>query len=570
MAAVNQNESIPAASPPFSARQALAALGILIVLAIVIGIRWRLADRPLERDEGEYAYAGQLLLQGVPPYQAAYNMKWPGTYASYAAIMAVFGETDAGIRAGLIVVNVLTALLVFLLARRIMGQLGAVIAAGSFALLSISPATVGLAAHATHFVMLPAVAGLLLLQRPRDHNSPWRVFAAGALFGLATIMKQSGAAFAVFAALWILSNAASTSRQELRGVLGRRLGSLALGGLLPLAIMAALLVHAGVFARFWEWTVKYAGAYAAISGSTGAWLRLKGALAGLASRDPGLWLLSLLGLIPLFVDRAYRPWRFFILALSLCSLLAVCPGWYFRGHYFIQLLPAAGLLAGLAVESAARQLRRRMPAVSATALAALVFASAAGWSLWRSRQLYFVLTPRQACVALYGENPFPESTEIGRFLTVNCPPDARVAVLGSEPQIYFYSRRRSATGYIYTYPLMEPQKFALAMQEEMIREIEKSNPAYVVFVRVNHSWLAHDNSIFLIMDWFEKYRGQHLDLFGLVDITSMWQAEYHWLRPGDPEPKPKSEYSLKIYRNRALTPAPLVLPAGLQNGVRDR
>lgn len=37
---------------------------------------------PLERDEGEYAYAGQLMLQGIPPYQLAYNMKLPGTYAA--------------------------------------------------------------------------------------------------------------------------------------------------------------------------------------------------------------------------------------------------------------------------------------------------------------------------------------------------------------------------------------------------------------------------------------------------------------------------------------------------------
>jgi hypothetical protein len=39
----------------------------------------------LERDEGEYAYAGQLMLQGIPPYQLAYTMKLPGPFAAYAA-----------------------------------------------------------------------------------------------------------------------------------------------------------------------------------------------------------------------------------------------------------------------------------------------------------------------------------------------------------------------------------------------------------------------------------------------------------------------------------------------------
>ena len=80
----------------------LVALAILFVLVV----RVRLRDLPLERDEGEYAYAGQLILQGVPPYKEVYNMKLPGTYAAYAAIMAVFGQSPAGIRLGLALVNV--------------------------------------------------------------------------------------------------------------------------------------------------------------------------------------------------------------------------------------------------------------------------------------------------------------------------------------------------------------------------------------------------------------------------------------------------------------------------------
>jgi len=55
-----------------------------------------------------------------------------------------------------------------------------------------------------------------------------------------------------------------------------------------------------------------------------------------------------------------------------------------------------------------------------------------------------------------------------------------VAVIGSEPEIYFYAQRHSATGFIYTYSLMEEQRFALAMQKQMIREIEEAKPFRVV------------------------------------------------------------------------------------------
>src|SRR6185295_17207704 len=96
----------PDSPPEAQGRFPYAPWILLAVVILFIGtIRIRLLDFPLERDEGEYAYAGQLILQGIPPYQQAYNMKLPGTYYAYAAIMAVFGETTRGIHLGLLVVN---------------------------------------------------------------------------------------------------------------------------------------------------------------------------------------------------------------------------------------------------------------------------------------------------------------------------------------------------------------------------------------------------------------------------------------------------------------------------------
>src|SRR5215469_17576873 len=89
-----------------------------IVIALVIAIRVRLLPIPLERDEGEYAYAGQLMLEGIPPYRLASNMKLPGTYAAHAVIMAMFGQTIAGIHIGLLLVNAASIVLVFLLGRK--------------------------------------------------------------------------------------------------------------------------------------------------------------------------------------------------------------------------------------------------------------------------------------------------------------------------------------------------------------------------------------------------------------------------------------------------------------------
>ena len=85
-----------------------ALLAVFAALIFVAVVRFRVAEVPLERDEGEYAYAGQLILAGVPPYEFAYNMKFPGTYYAYAAILAIFGQTPWGIHVGLLLVNAAT------------------------------------------------------------------------------------------------------------------------------------------------------------------------------------------------------------------------------------------------------------------------------------------------------------------------------------------------------------------------------------------------------------------------------------------------------------------------------
>ena len=75
-------------------------LGMLIILLL----RSKVLGMPFERDEGEFAYMGQLILKGLMPYTDAYNMKLPGTYWMYALIIKIFGATPTGIHTGLTIV----------------------------------------------------------------------------------------------------------------------------------------------------------------------------------------------------------------------------------------------------------------------------------------------------------------------------------------------------------------------------------------------------------------------------------------------------------------------------------
>ncbi len=166
------------------------ALVSLSVLASAV-IRLRLLEVPLDRDEGEYAYVAQLLLQGVPPYAGAYSMKLPGTYGVYAASLALFGRTVAGVHGGLVVVTAATAVLVYALAARLAGRAAGVVASAAFAALAVNPRLLGTAAYAEHFVLLPAVGGWLALLRATEARRCGWLVGSGLLLGLALLMTYA-------------------------------------------------------------------------------------------------------------------------------------------------------------------------------------------------------------------------------------------------------------------------------------------------------------------------------------------------------------------------------------------
>jgi hypothetical protein len=505
-----------------------AALAAVLLVVIFVGfVRFRVADVPLERDEGEYAYAGQLILQGVPPYRLAYNMKFPGTYYAYAAILAVFGSTRWGIHVGLLFVNAATILLVFRLGRRLLGALPAAIAATSFALLSIDRWTLGVFAHATHFVLPPLMGGFLLLLRANESRRALEYFAAGILLGTSVLMKQHAAFFLPLGVGLVVSDDLRAGRFDVRGT-GKRLGLLVSGSALPLLILLAVLLAQGVLGRFWFWTFRYAAEYASEEPLRHAVPSLLDGLRVVTRATLLLWITGGLGLVALWVDRWPAATRGFLTAFFAASFLSICPGFYFREHYFILLLPAVGLLGGVAAASTDRLLGGIFPARVARALVLVLVAAAAARYVVAERAFLFSMSARELSRLRYAGNPFVEAVEIARYIGERTGASERIAVLGSEPEIYFYADRRSATGYMYTYPLMESQPYARTMQEEMIQEIESAHPTYLVFVGIGLSWLPRPGSDQTILQWASRYTQACYGLVGIADIDAPDSTKYAW------------------------------------------
>jgi len=316
-----------------------------------------------------------------------------------------------------------------------------------------------------------------------------------------------------------------------------------LGVMTPFGIICLWMLKARVFHKFWFWTFSYASQYGTeITLSDGVqvfWAAFPWVLA----HSAWLWMAALVGLSALWWDKKARPHAFFAGWFLLFSFLAICPGFYFREHYFILMLPAVALLAGLAV-SATTDLLGGKGALRA--LPTLVFVIGFAYSVIDQKEFFFEMDPVQANRSIYWPNPFPEAIQIADYIKSHTEPGATIAVLGSEPEIYFYSGRHSATGYIYTYALMEPQKYASTMQREMTSEIEAARPQYLVGVNVPLSWLVQPRSDPFLFQWAKQYLQANYELVGTVNLGRT--TEYHW---GD-EAKlaPPAEWSVQVFRRK--------------------
>ncbi len=492
-----------------------------IVFALVIAIRIRLLGIPLERDEGEYAYAGQLILQGIPPYKLAYNMKFPGIYAAYGLIMSIFGQTIVAIHLGLLLINVATIALTFFVGRRLINTVAGLTAAASYAVLSVSPSVLGLAAHATNFVVLFVLGGILLLLKEQavtalEPSQPKRLlqlFASGLLFGIGALMKQPGVLFIPFGAIYIVWNDLN-GRLFLNRMFLRILIFVA-GAAVPLGVTSLILWRAGVLDTFWFWTVNYARQYGSLVPLSQALQIFSRSANEVVLTAWPIWTLAGIGALTVW-DHRIRGSILFLIGFLFFSALAVCPGFFFRTHYFILVLPAVSLLAGAAISKLTEILEGRLILLRLVPL--LLFAFAVSVPIMFDKKIFFEVSPNQACGLIYPDNPFLESVRIGTYVREHTEPGDTIVVLGSEPEIYFYSHRHSATGYIYTYGLMEPQKYAHHMQEEMIREIEDARPKYLISVAIGYSWLRRPDSEPAIFTWANEYMAQNYTAAGFVNI----------------------------------------------------
>jgi 4-amino-4-deoxy-L-arabinose transferase-like glycosyltransferase len=468
-----------------------AKLTVFLLLGILtLIIRAPDLGMPLERDEGEYAYAAQEIARGFMPYKDSFCQKPPLIFFWYLGAFHLFGENTVGIHLMLAAAAWLASFGLFLLGRRLVGGGWGFLCSIIFGLTSASYSYFGSAANTEVFMLVPVIyaAVALLEAAARGGRTFW--FVSGVLGALAVITKQvavfSMIGPAVFA-LMVLRDVKRPLSSFIRAVLWGGVG----GGATIIAIL--MWLNSGdALGAFLNVAVGHNLEYVAHPLGLWKWKRLWAVFQDRFLLTDGLLWASagatvLLGLSHPFC-RVTTPERFgaFWLMFSLPGILL---GPYVFGHYFLQMLPplalsAVALCRRLVADGKAGGVRRIMGGALASALVLIPagnrMASVGGSADSRCEAVYSV----------YGPVPFVGAASVGRYLKSVTRPIDRVLIVGSEPEVLFYAERRSATRYTIVYPLTGTFSAADAMRREFFEDWERNDPQAVVVCHAPSSFIA--------------------------------------------------------------------------------
>ena len=489
-------------------------LGAALLFTVIF--RLKMINLPLERDEGEFAYIATLILDGESPF-SAYNYKIPGVSFLYSFFMIFFGKGIAGVKAGLMVVSLLNVFLFYKVFSKYINALTGAAGALFFSVMISDFGVLGNSAHATHFVNLFVLLAFWFAVLWFDKPKLLYFFAGGAMCSLAFCMKQPAAVMFPFFGLLVLHSFRKGFVKQLKKV-AIAVAAFIAGAAVPLLILALVVSIYNDWERFINWTFVYPRLYASMLTFGDGVEVFKMIFPMVVGAFTAWWLASVFGLVVLWRNKDLpKDKKQIVTAFAIFTFLTVVPGYYFRNHYFIVFLPAVALFAGYSI-SWLYNLSVKMMGKAGVAVATIVLVLAFLFPVQQRSKLYFSTRVDKVSREIYMGNPFADSKNIAEFIKQNTKEGDKMAVFGSEAQLYYYTGLRSATGYMFTYEMVKKMPHAEKMQLEMINEIDSVKPAIYVFSNVNTSWLVEPGSPDTIFKWMDESIRKDYMPIGVVDL----------------------------------------------------
>ena len=416
---------------PLTARRWL--VGALLADA---ALRLRFLNVPITVDEAGYGQVARLWSRGFALYgDVAWVDRPQGLVGLYR--LAVGVGDDWAIRSLALLAGLVLVLAVASIAWTLAGARVAVLAAWLIALLGPAPHLEGFTANGELLGGAVAAAAIAVGLRWRTQRRPSLLLTAGALAGLAPLLKQSAFDGAIVVLVLIVL---VTAQDRRLGAAALRLALLAAGIAIPwLAAASSAAASPPGISGWWFAIYGYrAETESLVSGDLGFRLHL------LASSVPPMLVdgapLLVLGLLGVLALRRQRALRVPLAWLGACALGFLVGGLY-HPHYWVQLLPPLALLAGVGADALLSTLPRRR--------AAMIIGVLVGIPLLAATPVYFAATPELASERSSNDPRIISAVPVGAAVAAATGPNDRVQVLWANAAVYWHADRIPATRYLW-------------------------------------------------------------------------------------------------------------------------
>lgn len=444
---------------------------LTILIGIVLLLRIPSFFEPFAYgDEMIYLTLGEGVRQSLTLYKDVYDNKPPLLYLLAAVAGNVFW-----FKAILGFWSILTLILFWKLTKALfpnkekLQKISTVI----FGLLTTLPLLEGNIANAEIFMIGPIIAAFLLLfTRKLDFKN---IFAAGALFGAATLFKMPAAFdLPVIIVYWLLT--AGLKRDDLRITLRRSI-FLTAGFLTPIALTLIWFYFNSALKDY------VLAAFLQNVGYLSSWRPTDVAKPFLLRNLPLLIraLVVAVGVALLFIKRSKLSYKFIFLSLWLLfGLFAVTLSERPYPHYLIQVVPSVSLLLGILISE--KTLEQSL-AIIPLSLAVLVPAYYSFWyystSAYYLRFLRFATrqVSKEVYLSSFGQR-VPRNYQIADFVVNSTSKDEKIFVWGPDSSsVYALSRRLPPGKFVADYHITD-----FSSKEAEAKILANSLPKFIILL----------------------------------------------------------------------------------------